>query len=173
MMNTDQITMCRKENKAMKTARQIEKKYEVMQYDRHEVTARSVTADELLSIEPRKFNHYISTRDRIYGFRSRSGKWIKHRKRWPRMGPISKAILRALQLNPGEFLSPDEIAELTGRISLREHDVLTARIYAIRKAHDDSGDWFIETTTDDGYAVRWREERTWLWIDRIPSAPQV
>lgn len=154
----------------MKTMAKNEKRYEGMRYDGREVIALSMTPDEVLAIVPQKFDHYISAPDRNYGFRSPSGKWIEYHKKWPRMGPVSLAILRALQLNPGEFLSPEYIAEITGYDSLREHDVLAARLYAIRQAHDNSRDWFIETTTADGYAARWRKERTWIWVDRIPLA---
>ena len=147
-------------------------RYEIREYDGHEMTARTVTADELAQLTPQSFDHYISTCSGILAFRACSGQWKQHVKKWPRMGKVSTAILRALQLNAGDFLTPREIAVITGYDSLRIGQTLQARICAIRKALEDCKDWFIETRTSDGYAVRWSAERTWLWVDRLLDADE-
>ena len=156
----------------MRPKRNTQTKYDVTEYDGHEVTTRVVTADELAQLAPQSFDHYMSTCSATLGFRTCDGRWRKCIKTWPRMGPTSTAILRALQLNPGDFLTPRDVAVITGHDPLRNGQALQARICAIRKTHEDPGDWFIETRTCDGYAVRWLPKRTWLWVDRLPAASQ-
>ncbi|MCK4601582.1 MAG: helix-turn-helix domain-containing protein [Phycisphaerae bacterium] len=152
----------------MKGKARTQQSYEVNQYDGHEVETTTMTATEVKGLNPKGFDHYISLCLGIFGFRTKSGKWIEYRKKWPGIGKVGLAILQALQLNPGEFLTPAEIAELTDYESLRRHDVLAARVCAIRNAHKHKDERFIETRRGGGYALRWCQERTWLWVDRIP-----
>jgi len=149
--------------------KQTEPKYEVTRYDGHEVEATTMAAEERDAIDPKEFDHLISTCSGTLGFRDQRGSWIEHHGKWPRMGPVCIAILRALQLNPGDFLDPRDIGLLTGNESLYDNNVLAARVCAIIKAHNDATGRFIETRTSGGYAVRWPGARTWVWIDRIPA----
>ena len=150
----------------------IQKKYDVMTYDGHEVIAKTMQAREVKALKPKSFDHYVSTCTGDLGFMASSGKWVEYHNKWPGLGPVGLAILQALQLNAGDYLTPAELAELTGYDSLRSNEVLAARIHAIRKLHRDKGERFIETRTSGGYAVRWPKERTWLWINRIVSVEQ-
>ncbi len=154
----------------MKTKATTQKRYEVTRYHGNEIVTETVTTDCMRTLKPKSSDHYVSTCTGDFGFRTASGKWVEYHNKWPGLGPVGLAILQALQLNPGDYLTPTELAELTGYGSLRRNEVLAARIHAIRKLHRDKGERFIETRQSGGYAVRWPGERTWLWVDRIVSA---
>ena len=154
----------------MQTSTSNARKYDVTQYDGREVTVTRMTAAEVRGLKPQTFDHFISTRDAIMAFRTASGKWIEWRNEWPGVGPVGLAILRSLQMNPGDFLTPEDIAELTGVNSLKRNEVLAARVCRLREAHADKSQRFIETRTASGYAIRWPRERTWLWVDLAPVA---
>ena len=149
----------------------IQKKYEVTTYDGHEVAAKTMIASQVMTLKPKSFDHFISTCDGVLGYRATDGQWVEHRKTWPGMGPVGLAVLQALQLNPGDYLTPKEIAKLTGYESLKHNDVLAARVCAIRNAHSDNR-ILVETRGSGGYAIRWPKERTWLWISRIVSSQE-
>lgn len=153
----------------MNTRHSADQRYELTQFDGIEITTRSVGTEELRAVKPESYDVYISTSSGVLGFRDASGDWIEFRNRWPRLGPVTIAILRAIQLNPGDFLTPAQITELTGYDSLRENTVLAARIYALRQSLRDRDQRFVETSTADGYAIRWSSQRTWLWVDRIAT----
>jgi hypothetical protein len=154
----------------MQTLTNNARRYDVMQYDGREVTVTRMTPAEVRGLKPQAFDHFISTCDAILAFRTATGKWIECRNEWPGVGPVGLAILRSLQMTPGDFLTPKDIAELTGYRSLERNEVLAARVCALRNAHGDKAQRFIETRTAGGYAIRWPRERTWLWIDRAPVA---
>jgi hypothetical protein len=154
----------------MQTPTSNARKYDVTQYDGREVTVTRMTAAEVQKIKPQAFDYFISTRDAILAFRTAAGKWIEYRNKWPGVGPVGLAILRSLQMNFGDFLTPEDIAELTGINSLKRNEVLAARSCRLRKTHADKSQRFIETRTADRFAIRWPRERTWLWVDRAPVA---
>jgi len=154
----------------MQTSTNNARKYDVTQYDGREVTVTRMTAAEVQKIKPQAFDHFISTRDAILAFRTASGKWVERRNEWPGVGPVGLAILRSLQMNHGDFLTPEDMAALSSFRSLERNEVLAARVCALRNAHGDKSQRFIETRTAGGYAIRWPGERTWLWVDRAPVA---
>ena len=156
----------------MKMKAATQKRYEVNRYDGNEIVTETVTTDCLRTLKPKSSDHYVSTCTGAFCFRTASGKWVEYHNKWPGLGPVGLVILQALQLNPGDYLTPAELAELTGYDSLRGNEVLAARIHAIRKLHRDKSERFIETRRSGGYAVRWPKERTWLWVDRLPALPQ-
>ena len=85
------------------------------------------------------------------------------------MGETTLAILETLLLNSGEYLSPEELAELTGNPNLKRNSALAARILAIRKTLHDDNETYIQTQKTPGhYAVRWTG-RPWIWIERAPD----
>ena len=145
-----------------------DRKYEVTVNDGNEVTVKTVNTAEKEALDPQTFDMYMSPADGVLGFRDTNGKWVEYRNRWPGLGPRCIAIIQALQLNCGDFLSPKTIAELTGADSLRDNCALASRVHAIRKALRDPGARFIETRTSNGYALRWPRERTFLWVELIP-----
>ena len=155
----------------MEIQRKNQHSYEITEYDGHETTMRIISADELTQLAPQTFDLYMCTCSATLAFRTHCGEWREHVKEWPRMGKVATAILRALLLNAGDFLTPRDIATITGYASLRNPQALQARICAIRKTlDDDQRGRIIETRKSDSYAVRWARERTWLWVDRLLDA---
>lgn len=153
----------------MKPKKNTDRKYEVTMYDGHEITVKTMTAEEIEALDPKDFDHFLSTASATWGYRTSSGKWVEHRIKWPGLGEVGLRVLRVLQLYAGDFISRKEIADLAGFESLTRHGVLSARIHAVRKAHGDKNQRFIETTRSNGFKARWPSERKWLWIDRIPT----
>lgn len=141
--------------------------YDLTSYDGHEVVARTIDREGLEALDPQQFDHFIATHIGVFAFRNELGRWIEYSQTWPRLGPVGIKVIRALQLNPGDFLTPRDIAELTSYDSLRQNENLAARICAIRKSHQDTSERFFETRRAGGYAVRWQAERTWVWVERI------
>jgi len=151
-----------------------EPRYEVTHYDGTEISTRIVTRAEMLAIDPGSVDHYQARCLGLLSFRTATGDRREYRGRWPKLGPAGLRVLHALQLNPGDFLCPSEIAALTGWRSLERNGALTALIMRLRKAHDEQGQaaWFIETSTAGGYFVRWPKHRTWMWVERVtPTTP--
>ena len=154
---------------AMNKNMRIQKKYEVTIYDGREVVAKTMMASQVKTLKPESFDHFMSTCNGVLGYRAADGQWVEHRNTWPGMGPVGLAVLQALQLNPGDYLTPGDIAGLTGYESLRHNDVLAARVCAIRNAHSKNR-MLVETRGSCGYALRWPKQRIWLWVDRIPAS---
>ena len=140
-------------------------RYQVTIYDGKELVVRSMNGTEKLALQPQSFDLYYSLPDGILAFRDSSGKWIEYRGHWPRFGPKCIGILQVLLLNPGDFMAPAAIGDLTRFDSLRENTILAARVHAMRKSLRDTGGWFIETRTSNGYAIRWPRERSFLWVE--------
>ena len=158
----------------MTDQKQPNRRYEITKYDGREMTVESVGIEELRAIDPRSYDHYMSTVDGTMGYKDASGHWHEYRGQWPGLGKETLNLLRALQLNAGDFLTPAELMELTDNPFLRENGNVAARVAAIRnQTHADAPGRFIETRRAGGYAVRWCPDRTWLWIDRAPvDGPQ-
>jgi hypothetical protein len=147
--------------------KQPDRRYESNSYDGRDFKTDTVSAESVASVSGPEFDHFMSSCNGVLGFRTSNGKCVEYREKWPRMGRITLDVLKILQLNPGDFLTPEDIAALTGHLSLRANETLAARVCAIRKTHQDESERFIETRKGGGYGLRWPKDRTWLWIDRI------
>lgn len=85
------------------------------------------------------------------------------------MGRVTLKILEALLLNGGEYLTPADLAEITGNDNLRENSNVAARIMAIRRTLNDDNETYVQTQKTPGhYAVRWTG-RPFIWIERAPN----
>jgi hypothetical protein len=154
----------------MKIGKLTNSRYEVTHYDGKTFNARTVTNEELTEIDQQSVDYFQSSAFGIRAFRTADGQWVEHRDGdCPGLGDVCIRIIQALQLNPGEFLTPEVIAELTGRPSLRENNVLSARLMAIRRAHQESNKkpHFFLSRRAGGFAVAWNPQCTWMWVDRI------
>jgi hypothetical protein len=148
------------------------RQYQVTRNNGAEVTTVPVIAGEVEAIRPQDFDFYMSKPDATLGFQDHKGKWHEWSSSWPRLGPVCLDILEALQLNAGDYLTPTDLAEITGYESLRENGNLAARVCAIRHTLGNSGSRFIETRTAGGYAIRWPKNRTFVVVERVPSTKQ-
>ena len=154
----------------MKSGQLKQSRYEVMHYDGKTIDTRTVTNEQVMEINPRSVDHFRSSTFGIHAHGTTEGVWIEHRDgNCPGLGDVCLRIIQALQLNPGEFLTPTEIAELTGRDSLRENNVLSARLLAIRRVHKESSikPHFFLSRRAGGFAVAWNPQYSWMWIERI------
>jgi hypothetical protein len=144
--------------------------YEVLVYDGQTANMSTLTREQAMAIDPQSSDYFRSSAFGIIGFRTAEGEWIEYRDgSCPGLGDVCLRIIQALQLCAGEFLTPAEIAELTGRDSLRENNVLSARLMAIRKGHKESNakPHFFLSRRAGGFAVAWNPQYSWTWIERI------
>jgi hypothetical protein len=158
----------------MNPNKNLKSRYEILTYDGQSFSSTTMTRDQVMEINYQSFDYVLSSVLGIWAFRTADDEWIEHRGGdWPEFGDVCIRIVQAVQLNPGDFLKPVEVAELTGRDKLRENNNLSARLMAIRKAHRENhkqSHFFLSRKTG-GFGIAWNKERTWMWIEKIPPAP--
>lgn len=145
-------------------------RYEILFYNGQTTDMSTVSREEAMSINPQSVDHFQSPAFGIFAYRTAEGEWFEYRKgNCPGLGDVCLRIIQALQLNPGEFLKPSEIAELTGRSSLRENNVLSARLMKIREAHQESHKkpHFFLSRRARGFSLAWAPQRSWMSVQRI------
>ncbi|MGD2111550.1 MAG: helix-turn-helix domain-containing protein [Phycisphaerae bacterium] len=148
--------------------------YELLTYDGNEMSTAVIPHAELDRIDTTALDHFHSRSLGVFGFRAASGDWVEHHGRWPLIGPKALAILEAIQLNPGIYLDPRTIAQITGFESLYNGATLATRILKLREAHKEKGrPRFFKTIRAGGYRVCWPKERTWMWLEMIPASVAV
>ena len=155
----------------MNTNKNIKPRYEVLAYDGQTITSKTMTHEQVMAINPQSADHFLSSVFGIWAFRTAEDEWVEHHGGdWPGFGDVCIRIVQAIQLNPGEFIDPVLVAELTGRSTLRENNVLSARLMAIRRAHRESHKkpHFFLSRKAGGFGVSWNPQKTWMWIERIP-----
>ena len=154
----------------MNTDKSIKPRYEFIAYDGQTINNRTMTRQQVGAINPQSFDYFLSTAFGIWGFRTKSGEWIEYcNGDWQGIGTTCIKIIQALQINPGEFLSPAEIVGLTGYHSLRNSNTLSARLMAIREAHKEThkNRNFFRSRRAGGYGIAWNSKKTWAWVERI------
>jgi hypothetical protein len=154
----------------MNTNKNIKPRYDFLAYDGQSITNKTMTREQVMAINPQSVDYFLSTAFGIWGFRTDQDEWVEHNAGdWPGLGDVCIRIIQAIQLNPGEFLTPKEIADLTGCFTLRENNVLSARLMAIRQIHKETAQkpHFFQSRRPGGYAIAWNPEKTWMWIERI------
>jgi hypothetical protein len=158
-MNTNKIQPC----------------YEVTTYDGQTIIPRTMTRAQALAINPQSYDYFLSLALAIWAFRTAAGEWVEHRGGlWPGLGETGIKIIQAIQINPAEFLSPTDVAELTGCFKLRNGYALSARLMALREIHKESFQkpHFFLSRRAGGFAVCWAPQRTWCTVERIPPIPE-
>jgi hypothetical protein len=157
----------------MNTNKNPKPRYEVLACDGQAITSKTVTHEQVMAISHQSADYFLSSVFGIWAFRTAEDEWIEHHGGdWPGFGDVCIRIVQALQLNPGEFLDPVLVAELTGRPKLRENNTLSARLMAIRKAHKESykKPHLFLSRKAGGFAISWNPKCSWMWIERIPPA---
>ena len=143
-------------------------RYEITRYYDQGIFTDSLSQSELAKIDIKQVDHFLSNSLGLWAFHTADGNWIEHRGEWPGLGPVNLLILQALQINPGIFLQPRDIAALTGHDGLSHNGTLSAGILRLRRAHIEQGQpWFIETTKNHFYGLRWSPARSWMSIELI------
>jgi hypothetical protein len=148
----------------------IDARYEVMVYDGRAIDVNTVTREQALAIDPRSVDYHLSLSLGKLAFRTADGRWIERRGAdWQGLGDVGIRIIQALQLNPGEWLTPAQVADITGRDSLDDSKVLSARLLALRNIHGESfkQPHFFLSRKAGGFSIAWSPDRTWMSIERI------
>ena len=147
-------------------------RYEITVYKQSDISTQIMTRSDALAIRPESVDHYLAPAFGLWAHRTSSNKWIDHNIKWPRLGSVCIKVIQAVQLNPGEFLSPQEVSELTGIQGADLNNWLAARWLAIRKAHQESfrKPFFFLSRRSGGMAVAWNPQRSWMWIHRIMNS---
>jgi len=160
----------------MNTNKKTKTRYEVTIYDGQTVTTKTMTREQVMAINPQSVDYFFSTAFGIWGFRTDENEWIEHSAAdWPGLGDVCIKIIQAIQFNPGDFLTPQEIADLTSCFTLRNNNALSARYMAIREAHKEGfrKPHFFLSRRASGYGISWNPECTWMWIERIAPTTEM
>jgi hypothetical protein len=151
--------------------KKIDFRYQVTAYDGNDTDTIVMTRKQALEINYQSYDHFMSLDLGVMGFRTNDGKWHEFRNGdWPGIGDTGIKIIQAIQLNAKDFLTPKDIAEVTGVETLYDSNALSARLKAIREAHLESfkdGVNFFLSRKAGGYRIGWSPLKTWLWIERI------
>ena len=142
-------------------------------FDGHTIETATITRADAEKIDPQSVDYYLCSPLGLWGYRTADGKWVQHTRQWPGLGDLCLTIVKAVQLNPDLFLSPAEIAYLAGYRSLATPNNLSARLLAIRRAHQETSDkpnFFLSKRTD-GFGVAWNGKKTWMWLEKLPVLP--
>lgn len=134
-----------------------------------DITLEIMTRAEVLGIDPEQFDLAYIPPLAYFGFRTADGQWRPARKPWRGSGPLRPRLLQALMLNPGIYLSAEDIAKETGMRSFTQKGVLPRHVHRLRKMLLESGDspHFILTSECDQFGVAWNPELSWIWVIRI------
>ena len=154
----------------MNPNKKVNSSYEVTTYNGQTTSTNTMTREQAMAINPQSVHYFLSCALGIWGFRAADGNWVEHRgSDWPGLGQVGIRMIQALQLNPAEFLTPTEIADITGRSRLGDNKALSARLMALRKAHGESfkKPHFFLSRRDGGFAIAWNPQSTWMWVERI------
>ena len=157
--------------------KRFEPKYEVITYRPGKgITIRTLIRRQVQAINKQSVDYFFSASQGELCFHTASGDWIPHRAPWNGLGlgKVTFGILECLQENPGEWLTSDYIADVTGCTNLEKNSTLAQRVTAIRKALREHGEspHFILSRRAGGSAYAWSAERSWMRIARIPIRPR-
>ena len=149
-------------------------RYEVTIYDGQDISTRMVTRAQLAEMQDQHYDYFFSKTLGKWAHTTAQDERIQHEHAaWPGIGDTCIRIIQAIQLNPGEFLTPAEIAELTGCDTLRSGNALSARLKAIREAHRETfrNPHFFLSRRDGGFGIAWNPTRTWMWLEKVSLPP--
>ena len=87
----------------MHTNNKIKSRYDVLTYDGQTITAKTMTREQVMAINPQSVDYFFSTAFGTWGFRTAEDKWVEHNAAdWPGLGDTCIRIIQAIQLNPEE-----------------------------------------------------------------------
>lgn len=161
----------KQEKRPMTPSDRIPIRYQVTFYDgpSNDMETRVLTAEELAGLRVEEYDHVLNLVTGEYAYRKPGDERVNRPLDRSGLGKDGLRILQALQLHPGVFLTPREIAELTNNWNHLDPNVLAARVRMIRRAHGENGKdpHFTVSRRCTGYALKWPAELTWIWIERI------
>lgn len=151
----------------MKT--RIKPRYELWHYDGKTQSAETISRDDVLAIDRQSVDHFLSIDFGIWGFRTADGRWVEYKLSEKSLGTTLLKILDVVRCEPGEYSSPEDVAELTQIYTLRNPNNLSARWRAMRLAHEESfkkPHFFLSKRTG-GLGIMWNPDRSFMQITRI------
>jgi len=152
----------------MKT-RIIKPRYDVWHYDGNQQSSETISRDDVLAIDRQSVDHFLSIDFGIWAFRTTDGRWIEHQLSQKSLGKKLLKILDVVRCEPGEYFSPQDVAELTQIEKLREPNNLSARWRAMRLAHQETYErpnFFLSKRTG-GMGIAWNPDKSFMQITRI------
>ncbi|MFA6186465.1 MAG: hypothetical protein WC770_04530 [Phycisphaerae bacterium] len=143
--------------------------YDKIHYDGNIVSVKTITRDELLSLNRESVDHFLSIDLGIWAFRNSKGKWVEKKLSEKSMGTTCLRIIECLQCEPGIFYTPNEISELTNIYSLKNPNNLSARLRVIRLCHEETFEEpnFFLSKRAGGFGAAWNPKKTFTQIVRI------
>lgn len=147
-------------------------RYELLIYDNYLFTKKIVTKEEFLAMDLEKVDHVMAIMLGLWCFRTADGRWIKRDLSQVSIGTVCLKIMECIQCEPGEFFTPQIIAEITQIDSMKEPNNLSVRLSSLRLKHHESGEqqnFFLSKRTG-GMGVCWNPEKSFMILTRIESA---
>ena len=152
----------------MKT-RIVKSRYDLWHYDGKNQSSETINRDDVLAINRQSVDHFLSLDFGIWSFRTADGRWIEYDLSQRSLGTTLLKLLDVVRCEPGEYSSPNEVAELTQIETLRNPNNLSARWRAMRLAHEESFNkphFFLSKRTG-GMGISWNPDRSFMQITRI------
>lgn len=147
----------------------IQPRYELWSYDGVIQSVDTISRADVLAIDRQSVDHFLSLDFGIWGFRTADGRWIEYDLSQRSLGTTLLKLLDVVRCEPGEYSSPDEVAELTQIDTLRNPNNLSARWRAMRLTHEESFNkphFFLSKRTG-GMGIAWNAERSFMQVTRI------
>lgn len=143
--------------------------YEKVHYDGKALSVKTITRDEVLSMDRESVDYFLSVDLGIWEFRTVDGRWIKRKLSSKSLGSTCLKIMECIQCDPGAFFGPDEIAELTNIYSLKNPNNLSARLRALRLCHEETYEEpnFFLSKRAGGFGTAWNPEKSFIQVVRI------
>lgn len=99
-------------------------------------------------------------------FRTANGQRIRQQGKWRKFGPATIPMLETLMSEPGTYCYGNDVAAITGIISMKRKKVFNVNVARLRGALHESGkhQHFIQTS-DIG--VAWNEMLSYIWVTKV------
>ncbi len=147
----------------------VKQRYELIVYENRQFSKDVITKEEFLTMQRDAFDHVLAVDLGLWCFRTRDGRWIENDLSEVSIGDTSLKVLECIQCEPGEFSSPNDVAEITGIDSMREPNNLSARLSSLRLKHNESAEqqnFFLSKRTG-GFGICWNPDRSFMVLTRI------
>lgn len=145
--------------------------YEKLHYDGKSFTTKTITRDEMDSIDRTSVDFFWSIDLDILTYKTSDGKFVEQSISETKLGTRGIRILELVQCEPGSFFTPAEIAELLCTETLRENNNVSAIWRRIREAlsEDFENPNFCLSKRPGGFGIAWPASKSFIQIIRIPN----
>lgn len=161
-----------RKERGLKRARNADIRFQVTVYGASDIDTQIMDREQVMAVDLKSYDCCRAKGLGIYGFRDPgSGEWISfgQGKSQGVIGPTAGKILEAIQWNPGVYLNPTELFDLTGEESLMDGANFASRVHSLRKAFGETKETEHFILTLDG-RVAWPRELTWVSVETFIPA---